>query len=282
MKLVDAIMFNNEYDMLDIRLEIMGDHVDEIVIVECDQTHAGSFKGFNLEKQWDRYKKWHHKINYIKSENVLNNSDAWKNEYTHRDQMNLGLSHLNDEDIFIISDCDEIVRPEILEMMRKSEYDHYRIVAPVFYFKFNYVQAIDPPIVWSKAFRGKYKNIPASHFRYDKNPRNHRETINIDNQITIPHAGWHFSWLGDVNFIKNKLTSFAHTELNTDDILNGINIDDSIANGIDHLQRGQQSTGYRSVSFNEYFPEYLIQNKEKYKNFIISNVDKDIYEYIPK
>jgi beta-1,4-mannosyl-glycoprotein beta-1,4-N-acetylglucosaminyltransferase len=62
MKIIDTIMFCNEYDMLELRLKIMAEHVDKIVIVECDKTFTGVYKGFNLEKQLDRYAQWMHKI----------------------------------------------------------------------------------------------------------------------------------------------------------------------------------------------------------------------------
>ena len=51
-KIYDCFMFNNEIDLLNIRLNILNEYVDYFVIVESAETHSGLKKKlcFDLEK----------------------------------------------------------------------------------------------------------------------------------------------------------------------------------------------------------------------------------------
>ena len=57
-----------------------------------------------------------------------------------------------------------------------------------------------------------------------------RELPNIP---IIKNGGWHFSYFGDVEFIKNKLRNFTHEELNNDFMLNDERITKQIKNSSD-------------------------------------------------
>jgi beta-1,4-mannosyl-glycoprotein beta-1,4-N-acetylglucosaminyltransferase len=65
-KIVDTFLFWNEFDILELRLRETYDYIDEFVIVECDYTFTGKYKGYGLEKHKDRYAKWWDKVTYIK------------------------------------------------------------------------------------------------------------------------------------------------------------------------------------------------------------------------
>ncbi len=275
MKIVDTILFYNEYDILELRLKIMADHVDKIVIVESDKTFTGKYKGFNLEKHWNRYSQWHDKINYIKISNNNHSNDAWANEHWQRDQMIQGWKDLEKDDVILLSDCDEIVRPEALDFIRKTDYEWYGLYMPAFYFKFNYMDT-KPDWhykVWGRAFR----NISFA-------PHKMRYTNDHDlpgrRSVSLHHAGWHFGWLGDEDFARTKLQSFSHTEWNRPDILDNINIDKHISEGRDHVR--PENITWVKVDLDNYFPSEITNNKEKYKNFILPDTGKTVQDYWPK
>jgi hypothetical protein len=73
--------------------------------------------------------------------------------------------------------------------------------------------------------------------------------------------------LGDENWIKTKIESFSHSELNVPRVVDNINIDKHIRNGEDCLDRNIKS--FKPVNFDSYFPKYLLDNKEKYKQYIL-------------
>ena len=63
MKIFDCFMFSDEKMLLDIRLNVLNDYVDEFVIVESKYKHNGDLK----DKFFDpnHYLKFKNKINYI-------------------------------------------------------------------------------------------------------------------------------------------------------------------------------------------------------------------------
>jgi beta-1,4-mannosyl-glycoprotein beta-1,4-N-acetylglucosaminyltransferase len=62
MKIYDAILFFNEIDILDIRLNILDPYVDYFIISECDTTFSGIPKKFLFEENKDKFEKFILKI----------------------------------------------------------------------------------------------------------------------------------------------------------------------------------------------------------------------------
>ena len=50
-KIYDCFMFNNEIDLLNIRLNILNEYVDYFVIVECKYNHQGKVKGKKINQK---------------------------------------------------------------------------------------------------------------------------------------------------------------------------------------------------------------------------------------
>jgi hypothetical protein len=278
MKIIDNFLFCNEYDMLELRLKIMGDYVDQFNIVECDKTFTGADKGFNLEKQLDRFSPWMHKINYIKASNPPITGNAWHIETWQRNQFSQGWKDTTDQDVMLISDCDEIIRPEAIDFIRNTDYDYYGLYMPAFYFKFNYMDT-KPDWhykIWGKAYR--FKNI--SNINPDRLRYSGAHDFPNWNSVHVHHAGWHFGWIGDEEFAKNKIRSFSHTEVNTPEIIDNINIDKHISEGRDHFR--PENVTWVPVDLDNYFPKEIVENKEKYAAFILPNSGNTVQSYWPK
>ena len=274
MKVIDTIMFCNEFDMLELRLKIMAEHVDKIVIVECDKTFTGVYKGFNLEKQLDRFAPWMHKIDYIKvSDSPVGN--AWAAEEWQRDQFARGWNNVNDNDVILISDCDEIIRPAAIDFIRNTDYNWYGLYMPAFYFKLNYMDT-KPDWhykVWGRAYRGI--KVPPHRMRYMG-----ANEVPGTTSIKLHHAGWHFGWYGNEEFARNKIQSFSHTELNRPEILNNININKHIAEGRDHFR--PENVTWTGVNLDSYFPDEILNNREQYNEFILGDTGKTVQDYWTK
>ena len=58
----DIFTFNNELDMLEIRLNVLNDYVDYFVIVESTETFSGVPKPLYYELNKNRFSEFHHKI----------------------------------------------------------------------------------------------------------------------------------------------------------------------------------------------------------------------------
>lgn len=269
MKIVDSFMFHNEFDILEMRLSILYDHVDRFVIVEGNHTHSGMYKGFQLEEQMDRYKPWADKITYVKADGGTS-SHAWDNEHWQRDQMSQGWTDLGENDVILVTDCDEIVRPEAIDFIRATNYGCYMLMMPAFYFKLNYLDT-KPDWhykAWGRAFRGYQTR--GSHMRF-------QEWVPDRPTIKLHHAGWHWGWLGDDEFVKNKMRSFAHQEWNRADLLDGVNIEKHIAEGRDHVRPENQT--WFPVKMDDYFPKHILENKEKYSKYILPDGANTVRDY---
>jgi len=273
MKIIDSVMFCNEYEILELRLRIMYDHVDRFVIVECNKTHTGIPKEFNLEKHLDRFAPWMDKIVYIKAEQENSYPHAWHNEFWQRDQMERGWQDLEPDDVIIVSDVDEIVRPEAIEFIKQTNYDLYGLYMPAFYFKLNYMDT-KPEFhykVWGRAFRGMM--IGGCNMRYTNDIPN-------KSRISLHHAGWHWGWLGNDEFVKEKMRNTPHVEINQPYIVDNIDIEKHIREGRDHFRPENQT--WFPVKLDNYFPKVLLENKEKYKDLILPDGDNTAQYYWPK
>jgi len=273
MKIFDCFIFYNELDILELRLETLYNYVDRFVIVEADHTFTNNPKDFNLANNWGRFKKWHDKMLYIKSSSPKY-TNPWHNESWQRNQIAYGLRDVKSEDIVALTDVDEIIRPDVFNYVNNTNYDLYGLHMPVFYFKFNYLDT-KPDWhykVWGRVFRGN-PTVSIDTFRGSK------DIPGLNTNIALHHAGWHFGWIGDEEFARNKLSSFSHTEINQPHIVNNINIDKHIKEGRDHF-RPENVTWY-PVNLDDYFPKALLDNKEKYSNFILPNSGKTVQDYWP-
>lgn len=287
MKIIDNILFHSEYDLLELRLEIMYDYVDYFVIVESDHTFTEIPKEYNLENNMSRYEKWKDKIVYVKINQLKSNIEsitrekAFQNEFWSRDQFKLGWDQisLENEDILMICDCDEIIRPETIKFMRENSYDYYALMAPIFNFKFNYVNTASEYVVWPTAYKyysditytpSAMRRLDIEHVRFRDR---FREVTRKDPKasVLLHHAAWHFSAIGNEDFLKNKLKSFSHVECNKPEYLNNMNIENLINENKNYVN--QNSGFWKKVKLNDYFPKVLLDNKEKYRKYILEGDD---------
>ena len=115
-----ASQFNNELDVLEIRLETIGDMVDVIVLAESTVNQRGQKKPLHLPAALGsgRYSKWVDKIKYIIVDDMPeggSHGDDVKRERWQRDSLIRGMGNLQSDDLVYVSDLDEIPTPEAFE-----------------------------------------------------------------------------------------------------------------------------------------------------------------------
>jgi len=153
---------------------------------------------------------------------------------------------------------------------------------PLFNFKFNYMMYTqDYYTVWSGAIRLSLLNSPEDFRRMrhvlNQCPLNFRD----ENVQIIEHAGWHFTYLGNEDFAKSKIQSFAHDETNRPDILDQLDIEDSIRRGVGII-RTNEDYRFTPVAVDDYFPKTIINNLEEYKDKIIQDIGTtSARQYLP-
>ena len=172
------------------------------------------------------------------------------------------------DDYIFFSDPDEIPKPEILiNFELKKKYGIF--MQRCFNYKFNLFNNYESPWEGTRACRKKdlksidfmrqkvkSKNLNYSFFRIDK-----EKSIKI-----FENAGWHFNNILSPEEISLKLRTFAHSEFSDSKYSSSQVIKSKINSKIDLFERGHT---YEKVELNELFPKYLIENKIKYKDFLL-------------
>ena len=130
----DCFTFFNELDLLEIRLNVLNDVVDRFVLVEAGQTHTGKPKRLLYEENKLRYSKFADKIIHVRIDSFPSGHDAWWNENYQRNAIMQGLKCAKDDDIVMISDLDEIPRPELVaEYSKKAGVWSFNMISFGFY-----------------------------------------------------------------------------------------------------------------------------------------------------
>ena len=267
----DCFMLHNELDLLEIRLNILDEFVDYFVIIESGQTHAGYKKNFQFNL--NDFAKFRHKIIYSKIENFPQNFTPFNRENFQRNYIMNSLTKANDEDFILISDLDEIPNLKNLNfetIKKKIIVFNQRL----FMYKLNYGEQ-KPTWHGTKCCKKKYLKSPQwlrtlkthkryKFFRIDKIflSKNYENSFDI-----IENGGWHFSWIGEVDFIKEKINSMAHRDINNSSINNDENINDHIKKK-KSLNFNQNLTLKKLPINNEILPEFIVNNLEKFSKHI--------------
>ena len=82
----------------------------------------------------------------------------------------------------------------------------------------------------------------------------------------IENGGWHFAYLQNIDNISKKIKSFAHGEFNKPNLTNPEIIKEKISMGKDIFDR---EISYKKVEIDNSFPKYIVDNKDKLKEWII-------------
>jgi hypothetical protein len=275
-KIYDCFTFYNEYDLLDIRLDLLYNHVDYFVIVEANQKFTNTPKTWNFDAS--RYLHYADKIIYIQVEDMPNSANPWDNEHHQRNAIMRGLEDAEDNDIIIISDCDEILRPEAVDRIRTSEQTLFALRMPLFNFKFNYMRtsagAYD---CWAMAARRSvFDDITPNTLREIRHSFSGAplQFVNEGCEL-VEHAGWHFGYLGNIEFLKDKAQSFSHQEVNRPEFLAQIDIETSIAQRTDWGHNGVDR--YAVVALDNYFPKSLTT----YNKYILTESESQVLDILP-
>jgi beta-1,4-mannosyl-glycoprotein beta-1,4-N-acetylglucosaminyltransferase len=244
----DCFTFFNEIELLILRMTLLNDSVDKFVIAESNLTHSGLNKKFIIEENWEKLKKFHNKIIYIKVIDFPKYNNSWTYENFQRNQILLGLIDCSDEDIVMLSDIDEIPNPAKLVKSISGGVVICYLQEMYFYYVNNYKSN---HIIWeggTKAFSyGTIRNnlLNERYVRYNNHsfPKDLNEGASLTkvrlyrNLKYINNGGWHLSYLGGAKAIKIKLMATSHQEINVPEINSDRHIEACLHSGIDLLDK---------------------------------------------
>lgn len=280
-KVYDVFTFLNEFDLLEIRLEMLNDHVDYFVIIECVETFSGKAKPLHYEENKHRFEKFHHKIIHhitydppksyedlrqrlvdpttdeltkqicdqaLTSSNVPPGQLHWLKEFYQKEFIRKPLIGLDDDDICFIGDLDEIWNPDLVYEIQDDKIYKLKQLAYSLYFNNRSNE------LWAGTLLTKYKNIKNGCL-------NHLRTPSKTNYEFIENGGWHFTFMGGKDQIELKLESYGHQEYNNNLIKS--RIEKNLQSNKDVLLRNQFTFWIDESDL----PQYLKSNKERYKKY---------------
>lgn len=208
MKIIDCFTFFNELDMLLFRLEYLFDTIDYFVLVEATYSHKGTSKPLFYSENLKKFEKYKNKIIHVIVDDMPNTENNWDNEKFQRICINRGLMkiELNKEDLIIISDIDEIPDKNTLVNISINDNQVYSLKQDMYYYNLLTKQQIP----WYAAKICKYMTF----CNYDSNAARIRllDNYNFGEGVKIPRiskGGWHLSYFGSNEFIKNKINTIV-------------------------------------------------------------------------
>ena len=268
MKIYDCVQFFNEEHILELRINILNEFVDFFVIAESTTDHQGNPKKLNFDLS--KFKKYENKIIYVI---VDDTAETIKKPHTggeslveqhQRNSITKGLKNCLDDDLIILSDVDEI--PDLTKLNQFNKRNKYAVFSQkAFAYKLNLLNNVENNWHGSKMCLKKHLKSPQwlRNLKFKKYP-----FWRIDkpqNLQIIENGGWHFAYLLDSQGISKKIKSFAHGEDNKKD-----NTDiDKIEKKMEKLLHPTKGFELKKIKIDETFPNYIIENKEKLKEWII-------------
>ena len=268
----DCFSYWDEDLLLDLRLNILNDYVDYFVIVEGNKTWQNNPKKFRFNL--NKFSKFSHKIIYIKVDDLPNGLDPYLRENHQRNCIMRGLADAKRDDVVIISDLDEIPNPKKINTFdKKMRYAVFK--QKHFYYKFN-LQSVNSPF-WFGSRICIFNDLKSPQWlrelKFKKRPLWRIDKFRLNNIIN--DGGWHFCNLKSPDKLLYKYKNLCETndpvnfkEKIDEKYLDINEIGKRINNKEDLIGRDDF---FSTVSLDNSFPKYLLENIHNYKNWIINN-----------
>lgn len=247
---VDVITYNGEKDLFDIRYNVLKDVVDEFIVVEFDKTFSGKDKSRSFTQLLP-------KVTYqFITENTYNQyldlalsspnteygkgAEHWVREFCQKESIKDCLTHLTDNDIIFIGDCDEIWDPTaVLEFDNRDSLGKLKLKVYTYYLNNRSNEQF-----WG-TLACKYSVIKGEVL-------NHLRSKGFN----PTYRGWHFTSLKDG--LRKKLEdSYTKETYATDQVLNLL--EENVNNNKDFLGRD-----FVYMVDESEWPTYLKENRNKY------------------
>jgi beta-1,4-mannosyl-glycoprotein beta-1,4-N-acetylglucosaminyltransferase len=239
-RIIDYIQFNTEVDLLEYRLKLLDHVIDYFIVVESGYTFSGIKKNFYFQKHSKKFARFENKIIHVQIQdiphkNFVQDGRQWENEIYQRDMgLVTGLEklqrqgvQLNDDDLIVISDCDEILDSRTMQELKENHSNQEQILdleMDMYYYDFR------------RRHKTKWYQTKVAPIGVIKSGKTAHQIRHSQGQ-TVNRGGWHLSYFGGVSNIKRKLMDFSHQEFNNDKFQNIDHIESAMMNGLDLFDR---------------------------------------------
>ncbi len=279
----DTFPFFNEVELLEVRLHELDPVVDRFVLAEATRTHSNQPKPLHFQENRARFERFLPKITHVVVDDLPDTSDAWRLEGFQRAAVARGLAGCRPDDLILNSDVDEIPRATAIEELRRrlryrttalAKLGHGLLRRPwsvrlarnlfkkrhpfvwvleqrLFYFQLNLESSSLPAWPGTRAMFFRDFTSACDLRRWD----GHR----------VPHGGWHFSYMGGADRVRQKLQAYAHQEYNRPEHTDLQRIQAALQDGRWLLGEEHQ---LQRVPLDESFPRFIRQNRDQFAHWI--------------
>lgn len=283
--LYDTFPFFNELDLLDIRLHELAAVVDRFVLVEATRTHSNQPKPLYYAENRTRFAPFADKIIHVVVEDTPDTTDAWAIERFQRDCILRGLRNCMPDDIILMSDVDEIPRVgRVQEAIQSMRYEQgaLRNIAHILLRQRSVTRVLRPRLKRSHPYVTVFDLTPYSYFLncvcvdrtfpacrmvYYRDLGLPRDLRRWHGQL-VPNGGWHFTCMGGIRAVQEKIAAFAHQEYNTSHYTDAARLQAQMQRGEYAFQESSGPATFRFVDIDDTLPAYVINNLGQFADWI--------------
>lgn len=235
--IVDCFMFFNEKELLELRVSMMKNHVDKFLIADSNRTHSGIKKEFTCKKIIKELGLPEEKIEVIEVDipeeellepniydihhateaHSIDSVKTWTRERMQRDSFSSYVQNFPDDTVFILSDLDELVKPEAINFYAECAKNYNLIIkVPLVLLEGEATKRVcrsdGSYVSWEHSLlfctkhymsNGTFTEIRGSHDEFKSS------WITQDN-VKLQDMGWHFTWMGGAARKKLKAAAYLH------------------------------------------------------------------------
>ena len=260
-RIVNLVVFNDEFALLRMHLEEMAPFVDRFVIVEAGQTFMGAQKPLHFHENRDRFADFADRIVHLAIPDFpAELTTAWARDFYQRDMAIAAAQGLcGQEDYLLATDTDEVVARRVLDGFC-GDYACLHLVVSRFFLNYRMTpgspKAMRPA---SAIFKAKHlMEHGISHARFFLARR-------WSNAYVIRGAGWHFTSVNDADRIALKLSSYAHQE----QVKARFKTPEHFRQVLDRIRAGEMEPGWERVDLDDGLPDYVRQNQAALADLIL-------------
>ncbi len=276
-KIYDCCLYFNEEQLLSLRFETLDKIVDTFVVAEATHTFSGKPKALHFNPA--HFGRFAAKIIHIVVDDMpIKSANAWANEAHQRNALLRGLGDAAPNDRVIISDVDEIPRPEAV-LRYRPWYLYGTFVQRHYSYFFNNL-AVETDDRMTPRWWIRPKITTAGHlknfFRTPENLRIYKPEPGVVGWVRhlerklrhqrLTEGGWHFSWLMTPEQMIEKIESYSHTDHNTPSVKSVDTIRAAIESGRDILGKGER---FRLVEIDASFPPFLREHLDQFHDWCL-------------
>jgi beta-1,4-mannosyl-glycoprotein beta-1,4-N-acetylglucosaminyltransferase len=283
----DCFIFFNELELLDLRLHELDGVADKFVLVESTRTFSNQPKPLHFQENRARFAEFASRIIHVVVDDAPDAGHFAIEKYQ-RNAIARGLRGARPDDWVLLSDVDEIPRAAtVARVSREEPFNagwparlghaalNSKLTQAVFRWKAcrRLLRNHHPFILkFEQTLHRHYLNCVSVRPRYWWGPRMLRyrdfstaEEVRYSGRRVIADGGWHFTFMGGAERIRDKIQAYSHTEFNQPKFTDPAAIGQRIDRGDSLFGQDEQ---LEFVPLDDSFPRYLLEHPGKFSSWI--------------